>query len=52
MSLNDVGGILRGLTSQVSLVKLDPAEEQRVRELVNELQAIYDRAVEKSKIAS
>ena len=48
MSLDDVGGILRGLMSQVSVVSLDPSEEKRVRELVNELQAIYNRAVKKA----
>ena len=48
MSLDDLGGILRGLMSQVSLVRLDPADEQRVRELVGELKSIYDRAIKKA----
>jgi hypothetical protein len=44
MSLGDVGGILRGLMSQISLVELTPDEEKRVRELVKELQDILNGA--------
>ena len=45
MSLDDVGGILRGLTSQVSVVRLTFSEEERVRELVRELQQILNEAM-------
>lgn len=48
MSLADVGGILRGLTSQVSLVTLRPEEEARVRELVEELQQILNGAANRT----
>lgn len=48
MSLEDVGGILRGLTSQVSLVRLAPEDEARVRQLVKELQAILSAASRKT----
>ena len=44
MSLDDVGGILRDLTSQVSVVRLTFSEEERVRELVRELQQILNGA--------
>jgi hypothetical protein len=40
MSLDDIGGVLRGLSSQVSVVHLTPEAEQRIRELVRELQEI------------
>jgi hypothetical protein len=48
MSLGDVGGILRGLMSQVSFVRLTAQEEARVRELVKELQQILDSASKKT----
>jgi hypothetical protein len=50
MSLSDVGGILRGLSSQVSVVRLTAEEEARVRELVKELQQILDAALKKMKM--
>jgi hypothetical protein len=48
MPFADVGGILRSLMSQVSLIELTPEEVARVRELVNELKAIYDRKAKKA----
>ena len=48
MSLDDLGGVLRGLTSQVSFVRLTPEDETRVRELVKELQRIIDGAAKKA----
>ena len=48
MSLNDLGGILRGLMSQVSVVRLTAQEEARVRELAKELQQILDAASRKA----
>ena len=48
MSLDDIGGMLRGLSSQVSLVTLTPQQEQRVRALVTELRHILDQSIKRT----
>jgi hypothetical protein len=50
MPFADVGGILRSLMSQVSLIELTREEVARVHELVNELKAIYDRKAKKARL--
>jgi hypothetical protein len=48
MPLGDIGGILRGLSSQVSVVRLTPQEEERVKDLVREIKEILDAAAKKT----
>ena len=48
MSLDDLGGILRGLSSQASFVRLAPSQEARVRELVRELQQILANEMQRT----
>jgi hypothetical protein len=42
MSLDDLAGALKDLAIKVHLVELPAGEEERVRELVKELQSILD----------
>ena len=46
----DIAVALSRLGSDATFVDLDPANEQRVRELIKELEAIYNQ--EKRKLAS
>lgn len=42
MAIDELSGILRELSSKISLVQLTFEDERRVRELVKELQSILD----------
>ena len=44
MPFPNVGGALRRLTSQVSVVDLAPEEAAEVENLVRNIEAIYDRS--------
>jgi hypothetical protein len=46
----EIGAALDRLGKEASFIQLSPAQEQRVRELVGELEAIYSQA--KQQLAS
>jgi len=51
MALDDIIGMLKKVVGGLGLnsARLNPDEEQRVRDLAREISEIYDRAVERYK---
>jgi hypothetical protein len=48
MSVNDIAGILRKVSSGLSVVRFTPQEEDRIRQLVKEIDEIYSGASNRS----